>query len=158
MIRDAGSGEEWRLQMTKLKKADPQARRRVILIVAGSIPVGLVLIYLLQNTQHLIEEWMGRGQKMARLNIMMAVLAVAISGPLLDCSFYLWRLGNRILTESCFPPAGMAVLRDTPVLTGPAAHRRAWAFHILAGLLIFAAIAIPLLLSRLTSLLVPHIN
>lgn len=80
-------------------------------------------------------------------------LALASVVPMLFLSAYLWRLGARIVHSGVFPPPGMRVVRDTPVLLGRAAVRRGRLLKVLGLLAGAAGIGLVIVLWRLTSLL-----
>jgi hypothetical protein len=52
---------------------------------------------------------------------------------------YLWLLGKRVLRAQQFPPPGFRVVRDTPVMGGPAAVTRGQVIQVLALCLGLAA-------------------
>jgi hypothetical protein len=135
----------------EIQKADPQLRRRAIMIAAIAVVAGAALIYLFQSNETFLQDWVRREAKntMARLRWIFIGLAVALTVPPLAFAGYLWRLGQRVRNAARFPPAGTAVLIDTVVLTGDVARRRGWVFQILGALLAFSAIAMLYFLGKL---------
>ena len=141
--------------MEEIQRADPRARRRALLIVACATVAGPTLIALAEQYRPVLEDWVTRDPDHvpARLKLGFATLAVAVSGPLLGCAAYVWRLGRSIVRAEKFPPPGRAVVRDTVVMRGSAARRRGRLIQLIAAALALVACAIPATLWRLASLL-----
>ena len=68
---------------------------------------------------------------------------------------YLWRGASRVRRAQRWPPPGARTLRDTPVLTGAAARRRARGMQAVALALWLVALALPVLAWRLHAALAP---
>jgi hypothetical protein len=60
------------------------------------------------------------------------LLAVLLLAPLLAFAAYTWSLGERVLRAREFPPPGLRVIRDTPVITGEKAVSRGRLLKVLA--------------------------
>lgn len=137
-----------------IQKADPQARRRAMLAVIIAIPTAMVARYFLQTHQSSLIDWIRRDPKttVARVRLVFAFIAVSLSGPVLIFSGYLWQFGRRTKETLRFPPAGTAVLHDTPILSGGRARRRGQALQLIAGFLTLAAMAMAFFLWRLAAL------
>jgi hypothetical protein len=134
--------------VTDVRKADPAARRRAILLVAGGALAGTLLIAAGALFRAPLLEWL---QSEPRL--LLLLMAAALSGPLLLLAAHLWSLGTRVLQARQFPPPGHRVIRDTPVVAGPAAISRGRGLKALALVLGVAAVLLSLLLWRLGALI-----
>ncbi|MGH8718184.1 MAG: hypothetical protein ACREV0_04470 [Burkholderiales bacterium] len=138
--------------MNNIQKADPQARRKAILLVACAAAIGAALIYMLERCVPLLADWARGDPAGSRLGSILAVVATLVSLPFLAFSVYLWRLGRGVNKALRFPPPDTKVLRDTPIITGGGALRRGRFFQIIAALLAFAAILILVMLFRMIAL------
>lgn len=67
-----------------------------------------------------------------RARLVMYWSALVLSAPLIGFAVYLWLLGARVLRAQQYPPPGFRVIRDTPVVGGPAAVTRGQVIQILA--------------------------
>jgi len=124
-------------------KADPAYRRRALLVYALGLPLALALFMLLRQwgLPMLVEHLRRAGDDGLRLFKVIGIVSMAI--PLGAC-VYLFRLGRRIQLIEQVPLPGMKVIRDTPVVSGPAARRLGTtmvALSVVAALLVaFVAI------------------
>jgi hypothetical protein len=137
--------------MTEIRRADPHARRRALLIIAGGAIVGAGLIWAWDQFRPDLHAWLVAepGARSRRLGVLLLAVAAVVVVPLVGFAVYLWRLGSRILRERQFPPSGWTVVRDTAILRGPAAARRGRVVRGAAALLLVAATVLALLLWRL---------
>ena len=138
-----------------IQPADPDLRRRTLLLVALALALACVGFFLLQ---HWIADLQARPPEEA-LPLLIDALrwAVLILCVLLGLlTVYLWTLGNRVTSDSRFPPHGQRVIRDTTVLEGDAAMRRGRVLRGLAMVLALCAVGLLAtswhLLSRLAEL------
>ena len=76
----------------------------------------------------------------------LAIAALLLLSPAIGAAIYLLLLANRIARAGRFPPPGLAVVRDTPILEGAAARRRAWILRLGSLLLFTLACSTPLVL------------
>lgn len=140
----------------EIEPADPRLRRRAIIALVAAGLIGATGIAMLQ--QWLDELARGRdATDPGTLGLMATALALTIGiacASLLVLGFYLWRLGTRVHASMRFPPPGMRVLRDTPVVRGADASRRARMLQILAGVLLLCAAGLTLATWRLRALLI----
>lgn len=99
-----------------------------------------------------LEKWINSdpSQFLARARLVLLGAALLLVAPLVAIAIWLWRLGARALAGDRFPPPGVAVIRDTPVLTGDAARRRARLAQSFAIFLLAAAGAMAILFWRLS--------
>jgi hypothetical protein len=138
-------------EMTEIRKADPAARRQALLLLAAGTLVGALLIVGWERYKIPLRDWLESepGELAHRARLGFLLLAMALSAPVLAFAARLWRLGARVLRARQFPPPGYRVIRDTPVISGPAAVSRGRVFKALALCLGVAAVLMWLLLWRL---------
>lgn len=137
--------------MSDIQPADPRARRLALLIVAVAAAAGFLLIGSAGSLQPDLEAWIAEEPR-GRLRLLMLAAILATSAPLLGFAAYFWGLGQRILRAQRYPPPGMTVVRDTPVVTGEAARRRGRIVRALAAAFAVIAVLLAGLLWQLTSL------
>jgi hypothetical protein len=123
--------------MNEVRKADPEARRRAVLIVVFATAVGGLLIAGFEHLREPFREWLvsepAETARRARLAIYVA--AVVLSAPVIAFAAYLWLLGARTVRAQQFPPPGVRVVRDTPVVGGRGAVTRGHAIQVIAACL-----------------------
>jgi hypothetical protein len=108
----------------ELQRADPRFRRFAVLSCVLLVLAGAIALWAFQS-------WLvgvARAPAAAaqrELLIALACLLGASCAMLLALGVFLWRTGARVRRAVQFPPPAMRVLRDTTVLRGDAAHRRA---------------------------------
>ena len=108
--------------MNEIAKADPAAQRRMGVLVAVVGLAGGVLIFSIQRWLPDLLRWAVGGP--GRIWWVAAGLVLVVCGPLLILALYFLRMASRIARAGRFPPPGVKVIRDTPVLEGPAVGRR----------------------------------
>jgi hypothetical protein len=59
-----------------------------------------------------------------RARLILALLGVLAAAPLVAFAIYLWSFGAKIIRAQEFPPPGLRVVRDTPVVAGARAVLR----------------------------------
>ena len=112
--------------MGEVHRADPKALRIALLIIGGGVVTGAVLIFAAERLESFFTTWVSQDLQ-RRSRIAFSALTALTVGPTLVMSVYCWRLGQRIVREGRYPPAGLRVIRDMPVLTGGTArHRGRW--------------------------------
>src|SRR5262249_18542071 len=79
--------------------------------------LGAVLIGLVQSHRPALEGWIVQSPA-SRLKLLAGGAVLAIGLPLVIAASCLWRTADRIARAERFPPPGMAVTRDTPILRG----------------------------------------
>ena len=134
--------------MTEIQKADPQARRRAIIILVLATLIGCAAILLFQHYAPALQDWILQDREKAatRMANVLMIFSALSCVPLLAFAVYLWRFGSRVVGAERSPPPGFPVARDTPVLRGPSARRRGRLAQGLAGCLVFLAGALPVIL------------
>src|SRR5574341_1091413 len=120
--------------MSKIRKADPAARRQALLFVILGALVGSLLIVGFERYSMPFRDWLlsEPGDLSHRLRLGFFLAAAFLSAPLLVFAVYLWLLGVKALRAREFPPPGYRVIRDTPVIGGHAAVLRGRGLKIVA--------------------------
>lgn len=140
--------------MSQIQPADPSARRKSILLIAIATVVGALLILTIESYRPDIEQWFLEEPQRIREKFNWTLIAFAIlSIPLFLGAIYIWRIGQSVIESRRFPPPGMAVVIDTPIITGVKAVFRGrllkFSSLLLAACAIFAPLALWLILRML---------
>jgi hypothetical protein len=137
--------------VTEIRRADPAARRRaILLVVLGALGGTLLIAGAAHFRAPLLDSLLSEPRERAsRLRLLLLLAAAGLSVPLVLFAAHLWSLGSRVLQARQFPPPGYRVIRDTPVVVGPAAIARGRGLKALALFLGAAAVLLSLLLWRL---------
>ena len=132
--------------------ADPALRRRTWLLVALVLAVSSMGFFWLQAW---IADLESRPPPAALAALLSAlrICTVGIVVLLVGFALYLWRFARRVARDGRFPPHGQRVIRDTPILEGIAARRRARILRALAVLLVLSSLALLALTWRLAAML-----
>ena len=127
--------------MAEIRKADPVAQRRVLLVVIVGAIAGTLSITAFEHYGTFVEEWLlsAPDQLVQRAKLVFFSLGAALSLPLIGGAALFWSIGVKVLNAREFPPPGMRVIRDTPVSTGIAAIWRGRALKVFALCLAVAA-------------------
>ena len=139
-------GQDYSLE--QIQKADPRARSKAAIVIAGGALLGATLILLGNKYRPAFEGWISQ-DAYPRLRIAFAAVLAAFAGPMLAFAAYFWRAGSRVVRAGRFPVPGAAVVRDTVVLRGAAARRRGRMLQICAVALVLTAAVLCALLWRL---------
>ncbi len=141
----------------EVQAADAGARRKaiVLILIGGVVGAGSILWF--EGSRAAFEGWLsGDGdidEGGLRMRIALTVLALAGTLPLLGFSGYLRRFAARIESSQRFPPAGVAVVKDTKVLEGADALAHAHRLRLLAWAILILALMIPVVMWRVASVL-----
>ena len=131
--------------MAKIQPVDPRARRRSLYTVGIGLVAGLALLAAVEfwqdDIQSGVEAYLLSSEQTVTLPI---VLLLAVT-PMLVLAVYLFRIGQRIVIARRFPPPGMALSRDTPILEGRAAVWRGRLLQIIAVILLIGFMLLPLM-------------
>jgi len=140
--------------MPDIRKADAQARRRAVLLIFAAAFIGSLLILVFEHFRIPLEDWLLADPELSgeRARRLLLALAGLLQLPALGFALYLWTLGKRICRAQEFPPPGLAVIRDTPVVTGTAAMARGRQLKLLAFGLVVASAVFGLLLWQLAEM------
>jgi hypothetical protein len=109
--------------VAETRRSDPKARRAALVVAGGGTFVGVVLIAAARRFRPELGAWLMRDPG-ARIALVVAAVTAVTIGPLVGLAVYLWQLGGRTIRAGQYPPPGLRLLRDAPVLTGAAASRR----------------------------------
>ena len=130
--------------MVSIQKADPKARQRALWLVVffgcfGGALIGLAqqyqetfALWLVENGQALVESW----------GLLLLMMFFLFSPPIL-VGVYMFRIGVRAVREKRYPPKGLAVVRDMPILEGDQAVQRGRRIQILASILVLGSVVVP---------------
>ena len=126
-----------------------------IVMLGVATLAGLALVVLFESQLPALLRWITEDPEQMDDRLVLSVWGLVLASvvPMLFLSAYLWRLGARIVHSGVFPPPGMRVVRDTPVLLGGAAVRRGRLLKVLGLLAGAAGIGLVIVLWRLASLL-----
>lgn len=123
-------------------------------VIACGTGVGALLLIAIDRLRPQLERWLQQDLRV-RAWIGIAVVAAAVTLPVLGAAGYLWHLGTRVVRSGRYPPPGLRVLHDTEIVIGAAALRRVRAMQALACVLALAAVLLVFFMWRLVSLLLP---
>lgn len=138
--------------MSEVRRADPSLVRQMFLLLVAGAVVGGAGITLFERYRDALLAWVAADPQ-PRARLVLGAVAAAAVGPLLACATYAWRVGVRTVHAEEFPPPGIRVVRDTPVVTGQPAMVRGRLLRVFALACIGGAVAMVFLLWRLDSLL-----
>jgi hypothetical protein len=126
-----------------IQPADPAARRQAVAILLCVLLVGLGLIAALERSLGDFEKWLEDNLEFILANTWLVFLAALVPVlPIAGFAIYLLGFAKKIASAQRFPPPGYAVTRDTVVLEGTAARRRAALLRVLSiGLLLLSGAA-----------------
>ena len=122
--------------MAEIYRADKKYRRKVL---AWCFPIVLLLSILIYWKLPLLHEYL-KTQTLEQALRFIKTLFLIMFLPLLFPALYFLCLSRRIFKSKCFPPPGMKVIRDTPLLRGKQAIYRGYISFIFALLIILFAI------------------
>jgi len=120
--------------MNEVQKADPEARRKAIWVLVFVAAIGGLLISGFDHIREPFRAWLvsdpADTARRARLALSVSILVLSVPGIVF--AIFLWLFGAKVLRAQQFPPPGFRVVRDTPVVRGPAAVTRGHAIQVLA--------------------------
>ena len=111
--------------------ADPDYRKKVLLILLLITLVGFLLLAL---AVPFVNQLFDQANPEQALQTLKLVLSVLILMPTLF-SVYIIRIAIRTLRQQQFPPEGVKVMRDTPIVYDGKAKQRGIILLVLAGLI-----------------------
>ena len=133
--------------MPQVQHADPTARKKAILLLAVGTVFGVLILSAIDWYQADFERWFIEGPEHPEGKFTWILIAFAlVSLPLLFAGVYFWRMGRLVIDTQRFPPPGIPVIRDTPILSGKDAVVRGRIFQLGAFFLGGSGIVIPVIL------------
>jgi hypothetical protein len=141
--------------MREIQKADPAARRTVLIIVSAGILIGALLISVTGQLMPMVAHWITRDLKV-RSRLVFAGVTAATTGPALAAARYFWRFGQRVVWAERYPPPGVTVFRDTAIVTGSDSRRLGRLMQATALALGTAGVLLAVLWWRVLFLLEPQ--
>lgn len=138
----------------EIQRADPTARRRAaIWLTVTLLLYGVIVLYVERNRARLETLLTEHGDFLLRHPEIVAFLFLLLALPLMIGAIYLWRLGAAAIRSNRFPPDGVPVIVATPVIRGTAAVARGRLIQILAALIVFCSLSVPVYFWYILSLL-----
>src|SRR5215468_8517262 len=120
--------------MTEVRRAEPTARWMAALILVAGTCIGALLLVAFTRYRVALSDWVlaDPGSSAQRVKLVLLLPAALLLAPLLALAVYLWALGGRVVRAREFPPPGLRVIRDTPIVTGERAVLRGRLLKVLA--------------------------
>jgi hypothetical protein len=139
--------------MPDLQRVDPNTRRTAVMVVVIGALVGLALIAGTRSQLNTLQKVLADNPEAVRANvgIITWALIAAVVVPVWAVNVYLWRLGSRSIRSGIFPPPGIPVIRDMPVLRDNAARKCGRVLQILAAVMSAVAAGFAVALWRLAA-------
>lgn len=137
---------------------DPAARRRVGLVLVVAAGLGSLSIAGFIRYRASLTDWVLADPRASahRIRLVFVLLTTVLAAPLLAFSAYLWWLGEKVVRAREYPPPGLRVIRDTPIITGDRAACRGRVLKVLAVGFGVASVVLIVLVWRLGLLLGRH--
>ena len=130
--------------LSKIQKADPLARKKVIWILVFGSAFGIAVIASYRYFVNQIYEWIEENIELLTSNPELPFLfSLVVVSPLVLFSGYLFIYGHRAARAKRIPAPGYSVVRDTVVHTGTSALIRARIVQVLSLVLVLASVMIP---------------
>ena len=108
--------------MPEIQHADPEARRRLILLTLVTIVVLIPIIFWLQSHVESFEDWLVQpGKTVERAKLTISVLVAIGAVLLLILAIVTFRFAGAVLRFEKYPPPNVKVIRDVRIRRGAAA-------------------------------------
>jgi hypothetical protein len=130
--------------MDEMQRANPRARRRALILIGGMTLLGAVAIASSPSWISAVVSWIrSEPQRFdERLAIARWIASAVVALPTAAFAAYFWRLASAVIAADRFPPPGLAVVQDTPIVSGAAARRRGRLLRIVAVAVLLPAVAV----------------
>lgn len=130
--------------MREVQKADPDARKRALLLTGIAIGMGVVMFALRHFADATVTGWFRvLGERIAHNPSLGAAVMWLSMLPLVVFAVYTFRFGSRVVRARRMPPPGHKVVKDTLVHLEQAAVLRGRLAQVLASALLVLSIIIP---------------
>src|SRR5215468_4564944 len=140
------------------RRADAAARRTAALVLVAGTCVGALLLVAFTRYRVALSDWVLADPRSSaqRVKLVLLLPAAVLLAPLVALAVYLWALGGKVVRTREFPPPGLRVIRDTPIVTGERAVSRGRLLKVLALGCGIASAALAVLLWHFGLLLGSH--
>src|SRR5215472_12823824 len=137
------------------RRADAAARRTAALVLVAGTCVGALLLVAFTRYRVALSDWVLADPRSSaqRVKLVLLLPAAVLLAPLVALAVYLWALGGKVVRTREFPPPGLRVIHDTPIVTGERAVSRGRLLKVLALGCGIASAALAVLLWRFGLLL-----
>lgn len=146
MAIDHRNGHEKNARATHLtiQRADPRARKIAILIIGIVSLLGISLISAVQTFEPEISSWLEANDDwLAGHPQAVFWTFLGLISPILATTLYLFNYARLAAKAQRLPPPGYAVIRDTRIIEGISAVRRARIVQVLTASIALLAGAVP---------------
>ena len=113
-------------------KADPKTRGIVLALLAAGLVLGFLLLH---RGLPLFLDYLKSSDPGHALRVLRIVTALLFLSVVPVCA-YVYRLGRTVAAQRRFPPHGMKVVKDTPLVTGDRARFRGIVLQCFAACLL----------------------
>jgi hypothetical protein len=138
-----------------MRRADPNVRRFALVALVAAAALGVALIGARSWYSEPVANWLLEDPALtqSRGRLLLLGAGALLVFPLGLFAVYFWRLGSRVVASREFPPEGMALVRDTEIITGDAALAHGRGLKALAIILVIGMAALGGTLWRIAQLL-----
>ena len=133
--------------MSQIQPTDYSARRKAILLIISVAVVGGLFIVAFESYRSDLANWFLSEPEKIRQKLNWVPMALTVlSAPVFIGAVYLWRIGQSVVNAQRFPPPGVAVIVNTPIITGEKAKFRGRLFKFCSSVLAIYSVAVPVAL------------
>lgn len=127
---------------------DPKARQWVIIFLVVMFGLGLLLHLGINAYFENLQDLAAESPASAIQKVMFVLSGVLVAWLLgaLAISIYLHRFARRVFSSQQFPPPGTRVIKETPIIRGQAALRRAKIIQMVAFIFALFAAVFPVII------------
>lgn len=135
--------------MSDVRQGNPRARSRELRLALIIFVLGLLAVVLYLAQQDTLIAWLlSHTGTITNYPWLVLIVMLLLMSPLIVFGGYLMQIGNRVLASEEFPPPGLVVARDTPVLRGADAVQRARLIQVMGLMLMIAGVVAAVLLQQ----------